>query len=112
MTPNEVLASSTPQEAATRLAEWLREHCSESGSDPKNVFLWSPDEAKERGWGSGWTVCWEEGPFEWAMISAGCTLYAGEFGTYSQPGPFPNGLSGKKWFAEQYNSFILNFYET
>jgi len=112
MTPSEVLGAKTPETAATRFAEWVRKLCKELGNDPNNVFLWSPEETKQRGWGSGWAVCWEEGPFEWAVCtSLGSFLYAGEFGDYSKPGSFPEGLHGDGWFAEPYNNFVLNFYE-
>ena len=111
MTPNQVLSSKNAKEAATRFAEWLRAQVLEIGYSTKQIFLWSPQETQERGWGSGWSVCWEEGPFEWTSITGGSTLYAGETGSYSTPGPFPQGLSTHDWMAECYNSFVLNFHD-
>jgi hypothetical protein len=112
--PFRVLSSETPREAATRFASWLRQKARECGYDPKDVVLWSPQRTAELGWGSGWAVCWEGGPYDWAVnLSLGAGLFAGESESYSKPGPFaPWGLSVTgKWFVEPYNGFILNFYE-
>lgn len=111
MTPEEVLRATSPKEAATKFAEWLRIQCREIGNNEAHLFLWSPEEAKRRGYGSGWSVCWEEGPFDWTMVSAGSSLYAGELGNYGSPGPFPEGLDGDGWYSEMYNTFIISFYE-
>ena len=35
------------------------------------------------GW-DDWTVCWD-GPFDWTMITAGSSVFAGESGRYSTP---------------------------
>ena len=107
MTPAKILKAKTAKTAAKLFHEYL---CKIKGSD-SGLYLWSPEETRERGWGSGWAVCWEEGPYEWTMISAGCTLHAGSSGVYSKPGPFKDGLGNKCWYAEPYNSFVLNFYE-
>jgi hypothetical protein len=105
VTAEKVLEAKTPAAAAKRFHTWLTETW-----DARGAVLWSPAETKERGWGSGWSVCWEEGPFEWTMVSAGSDIGAGETGCYSTPGPFPTGLRGEGWMAEPYNGFVLGFY--
>lgn len=110
-TPEQVLEAATPRGAASRLAAYLRELAESAGYSPDAVALWSPTKTKELGWGSGWAVCWEGGPYDWAVsLSLGSGLMAGASGSYSKPGPFPGGLNAKGWFAEPYNGFILNFY--
>lgn len=106
VTPALVLAAKSPATAAKRLAAYLRQTF---GNDAE-IHVWSPQETKERGWGSGWAVCWEEGPYEWTMITLGSSFNAGNSGDFSKPGPFPEGLSTKAFHAEPYNHFILNFY--
>ena len=107
MSPTKVLASLSPATAAKALAAYLKK------LDPgAEVLVWSPKEATEHGWGSGWAVCWEGGPFDWALaLSGGSSIYAGESGCYSTPGAFPEGLSAHGWYAEAYNGFILSFHK-
>ena len=105
-TPEYVLAAATPAAAAKRLASYLK-----TQEDTRSLEVWSPEETRERGWGSGWSVAWEEGPHEWAVgLSSGDSLWSGESG-YGKPGPFPDGLSNGQWFAEPHNGFILNFHK-
>jgi hypothetical protein len=106
ITPASVLEAKTPRAAAARLAAYLRETF-----ETDSVLVWSPQETKARGWGSGWAVCWEEGPYEWTAITMGSSFSAGATGNYSKPGPFPEGLSSPTFHCEPYNGFILNFYE-
>lgn len=108
MTPAKVLEAKTAKTAAKRLAELIKETFPDQ---VKNLFVWSPEETKSRGWGSGWAVCWEEGMYDWTAITAGSSIYAGESGRYSQPGWFPEGLRGSNWYAEPYNGFVINFYQ-
>jgi hypothetical protein len=62
------------------------------GQNPKNVMLWAPDvAATSMTRYAAWTICWEEGPFEWALFASGTMEY----------GPWG--------YAEPYNSFILTF---
>jgi len=106
MTAAKVLEATTPAAAAKRFFAFLVERY-----EATEIFLWSPEETKDRGWGSGWSVCWESGPFEWTSVSGGGDLYGPELGNYSSPGPFPNGLSGPDWHAEPYNGFVMGFYK-
>lgn len=41
------------------------------GLNKEYVFVWSPEESHRRGYGKCWTVCAEEGPFEWAADLTG-----------------------------------------
>lgn len=105
--PDKILSYGTAKGAASAFMRWLKDRYKS-----QNVFLWSPQEAKERGYGNGWAVCWEEGPYQWtSALSGGSTIFAGETGSYSEVGPFPNGISTREWHAEPYNGFILSFYQ-
>jgi hypothetical protein len=60
------------------------------------VAIFSPEQSQERGYTSGWQVCWEAGPYMWAV---GCSL---------------TGLTRAKdfsWFTETYWGFDLCFAE-
>jgi hypothetical protein len=66
----------------------------------------------------GCTVSWEEGPYEWAIISSmGGNIWEEEaVGTlYKWPATFENpdgeGLSSKRWHAEPQNGFALSFWK-
>lgn len=104
----------TPKTAAKKLYEFLRKKSQEMGQNSdKEIFLWSPTESKLRGQGSCWTVCWESGPFEWAVfLSNGGSMIAGEVGIYNYKSPAEVKLLGSKhWHTEPYFSFSLGFYE-
>lgn len=113
----EVLGRKTAKGAAQAFTEWLKENAAQKllgkpGELWGTVFLWSPDEAKARGYGNGWAVCWEQGPFQWTMaVSGGSSLFAGETGNYSALGPFPEGIYSAHWHCEPHNGFILSFYQ-
>ncbi len=110
--PREVLAAFTVAKAAKVFHSWLRSQAMLLGSDPEQVALWSPAKSAEMGYGYFWSFPWEEGPHEWTMITAGSTLHAGSTGVYSTPGPFPNGLRSRRWYAEAQNHWMLYFNET
>lgn len=112
MTPEKVLAAKTTATAAKRFYEWICEQAKDLGQKPeRECFLWSPDKAREMGYSKHWMVVWEAGPFEWTMLTAGCSLCGPSVGVYSKPGPFPDGIHGKGWWTEPKNHFTLNFYE-
>lgn len=106
-TPESVLNATTARDAAKRLAAYLKGVYGEDS----DIKVWSPDETKMYGWGGGWSVCWEGGPFNWTIaLSTGAVINAEDVG-WSKPGPFPNGLHARNWMAEPYNHFVLNFYQ-
>lgn len=105
-TPESVLKAPNAREAAKRLGAYLK---GLYGKDA-DIKVWSPDETKYYGWGSGWSVCWEGGPFNWTVgLSLGGHINAEDIG-FDKVGPFPNGLHAKSWGAEPYNHFVMNFY--
>ena len=54
--------------AAKGLYRLLREHVLEKGMNPDiECFIHSPSEAKEHGYVKSWHVCWESGPYGWAI---------------------------------------------
>lgn len=58
----------TKEEAAKGLYEALRKHAANIyGQSPGEVFIQTPDESAASGYGRNWRVCWEAGPFEWAI---------------------------------------------
>ena len=64
------------------------------GLNAQYVYVWSPEEAQERGWGDAWCLCAEEAPFEWAITMTGWNK---------------NVYDHETVFAEPYNNFILTF---
>jgi len=102
---SEIIATS-PRSAAKKLARRLRQEAKAIGASPTNIFVWSPKETKSRGWGSGWAVCWEEGPFEWALnLAGGGSIYNLHTGTTAV-----KVIDQANYYCEPYNGFILNFY--
>jgi hypothetical protein len=64
--------------------------------NPNYVYLWSPKESEEHGYGKCWTVCAEEGPWEWTIELTGyCESLYNRTDVVAQP----------------YNSTILGFYK-
>jgi hypothetical protein len=102
MTPKEVLAAKRPKTAAERFHKWLSKEAEGIGYREGSLPILVEGD-------HGWEVRWE-GPFEWTMVTAGSTLYCGELGNYSTPGPFPEGLSGEGWMAEPVNHYTIGFY--
>ena len=77
------------------LAEELkRQLVKRFGLNEQYVYVWSPDEASALGYGNNWTLCAEEGPFEWVP-----TLTGWNEKIYDHP----------TVFCEAYNSYILTF---
>ncbi len=102
----------TPAGVAKNVHKYLQKQAESLGSDPKNVMLWSPEKASEMGYGSGWQVVWEEGPYEWAFgVSAGESLYAGETGIYGGKPAIDGLIDHPSVLAEPYNGHILSFFE-
>jgi hypothetical protein len=106
-TPELILACTSARTAANNFYLWLCEWAKGVGYNTNNILLRAPGAS---GYDS-WAVIWEEGPFEWTMISCGTTLTGPSNGIYSAPGPFPDGLHGNNnsWFAEPKNNYQLNF---
>lgn len=48
------------------------------------VFIDTPEESQERGYGKNWRVCWESGPYEWA-IGVSMQLHNCSSGWYTEP---------------------------
>jgi|SRR5580704_5070079 hypothetical protein len=106
--PIDVTSTKTPGAAAKKLHAYLRQWAKDTSYGPAlDLFLWSPEETENKGYGKFWAVVWESGPFEWPMITAGCRIEHG--GIYSQPGPFPGGLRGRGWWTEQQNDWMILF---
>jgi hypothetical protein len=57
--------------AAKALARHLKRWAESVGYSPGEVFIWSPEERKERGEAPAWEVSFEAGPFEWAYKLTG-----------------------------------------
>lgn len=109
MTPEQILAAKTPGVAAKRLHKWLQEWSKNHSGLPENISLWDPERSSQLGYGKHWSIAWEEGPFEWTMIAAGCELTGPQRGVYSALGPFPGGIHGPGWYCEQQNHWMITF---
>lgn len=76
--------------AAKAAHKALRKDCVEWGQDPDfEVFIYSPEQSKERGYTQGWQVVWECGPDNWGI----------------------RFISGPWGFCETYWGFDLTFCE-
>jgi len=65
------------------------------GQNPDiELFIDSPEQSVARGYGKSWRVCWESGPFEWA-IPASSECRAKDY----------------SWHTEPYYSFDLCFHQ-
>ena len=110
----------TPEQAAKLFLDTLKDM-----GFGDEVLLWSPEKAESLGYSKAWSVCWEGGPFEWAMhISGGaCMFYDEAMGMYMElKHEFPDAkppnreddrlVNHKAWMVEPYTSCILCFYKT
>ena len=65
------------------------------GQNPDiEIFIDNPEESEARGYGKNWRVCWEAGPYEWAI------------GSSFQVENYSAG-----WYTEPYYSFDVCFTE-
>lgn len=86
------LQRKTPAGCAKAFYREIVKACLAEGLKPEiETALWSPEEAAARGYSKMWTVCWESGPWEWAIIEAGRQSHSNTV------------------FCEPYNSHILTF---
>lgn len=75
--------------AAKAMHKALQEFAEKYSGYSDNVYLWAPDVAETSMTGyKAWTICWEEGPFEWSISTE---------------------VSGPWGYCEPYNGFILTF---
>ena len=99
------------------LVEWDKA----TGGSGKYIFLWTPDESKERGYSHAWAVCWESGPYDWAMdASMGSSIGHAEFAAELALEGFTDAPVNRETFpglcdhptvsAEPYTSYILQFF--
>ena len=66
------------------------------------------------GWGEGLTFAWE-GPYDWTMITAGSSIYAGELNDYSLPvekeiGAVLDEIKSSGYYLEPINNVHLGIY--
>jgi hypothetical protein len=89
---NVKFSKKSPRGMANEVRAWL---IATFQLNEKYVYAWSPKDSEERGYGKCWTVCAEEGPFEWAPLLTGNneSIYA-----------------NKAFHGECYNGFILGFW--
>ena len=79
----------SPGRAARGLAAALRKLDKRMGGNGSGIWIKSPAESKEHGYVDVWHVCWEDGPYDWAV------------GTF---------ISGPWGHCEPYWGFDLAFY--
>jgi hypothetical protein len=113
MKPLNLKQYKSAETAARKLHAWVCEKSRELGQDPAiETALWSPEQAAARGYSKSWMVCWESGPYDWAVaLSLGSAYTAGETGRYSEPDREVQMLGANGWFCEPYYSFNLSFIE-
>jgi hypothetical protein len=83
---------STQESAAKALHAAIVKWAEPRGFNPKNIVLWAPDVAESTITAcKAWTICWKEGPFEWAINLSG-EMDSGPWG-----------------YAEPYNAYTIVF---
>lgn len=97
-----------PMTAASQLATVLKDWCRQHGYNPDAVYVWKPDDPRSE---TVPTVCWEEGPFEWApYLLGGNGIASGEgYGIVAEPEATfdpPRGM----WEAQVVNNFTVAFF--
>jgi len=79
--------------AAKALYKALCKVAASWGMTPEiEVRIFSPADSKAMGYGENWRVCWESGPYEWAI-----------------PASFAITNDKEGWYTEPYYSFDLCF---
>ena len=101
----------TPRGAAGATYRALCKVADRFGYDSKDISLWNPDRSELAGFSRVWSICWEGGPYEWAVnLSMGESITAGEFGGYDGK-PEIDLMGNPNWFSEPYWSFSLSFFK-
>src|SRR3974377_1335814 len=96
------------REAARALYEFLQQRF-EPGDE---CSLWSPVEAKSRGYSSFWRVSWEAGPVEWGVLLAlGESMWPQEYELGYEHRPEVLLQSGDGWYTEPHFRFDIGFVE-
>ncbi len=72
----------TQAAAAKGLYEALKRVAKKMGQAESEVRLYTPEESERFGTGKCWRVCWEAGPYEWAVRAS--YQISGEWG-YTEP---------------------------
>lgn len=100
-----------PHRAARLLWAYLRvEH------NASECWLSSPEDTARLGYGNSWFVCWEGGPYDWAVyLSGGGNIYGEAHHWGNAEGcPYAEGqahvlhLENPEWFLEAYHRFSLS----
>lgn len=81
--PYDPRAHGSAEAAARELHRVLTELCKSMGQSPEiELMLQTPEESHKFGCGRNWRVCWEAGPYQWA-IGASMQIW-GEWG-FTEP---------------------------
>ena len=80
-----------PKEAAHMFHTALVKEADAAGYSTKYIYLWSPEETNERGYGNCWSVFFEDGPYDWGI-------------------DLSIKMHGKTFYCETYYGFDLLFY--
>ena len=107
------ITAKTPAGAANALHRFLRRKAREIGQNPDiEIQIWSPEESRRRtGW-KCWQVCWEAGPFEWAVhLAGGASMFAGDGAPFPSESVRPQvDLQSEHWYVEPGWSFSMCFH--
>ena len=95
-------------EAARRLFGFLQQHF-RPGDE---CSIWTPAEARSRGYSAFWRVSWESGPLEWgALLTLGESLWLRELGLPCDHRPEVLVVCGQGWYTEPHYAFDVGFIE-
>lgn len=102
------LKAKTPRGAANEIAKYLKKKF----PGATGIRVLDPEDGMTYFGSKSWMVCFEEGPYEWApMLTGGSSIFAGETGSYSTPGDYPNGVRNSFVWAECQNNFAICLYK-
>lgn len=87
--------------------------------EARSCFLACPEETKRLGYGDTWFVCWEGGPYDWAVYLSGHgDIFGAAYHWENADMPEPYGPGREhvrhldnvgRWYIEPYHRFSLNF---
>ena len=95
-------------DAARALYDFIQEHFGAG----EECSLWSPKEAKNRGYSQFWRVSWEAGPAEWGvLLTLGESMWLTELDLSHEHKPEILLDSSDGWHTEPYYRFDIGFIE-
>ena len=94
----------TARRYARAMHRYLTRMAKDAGYDVRNIRLIPPSGTDSDF--DGYTIIWEEGPFEWIGITMGTSIFAAELGDYSIESNI-NVENDRGFYFEALNSYSI-----